>query len=354
MSKLRGAFVGFGNIAEFGHWPAYARASAGEGADCEIVAAVDSTAARRDAASKIHPDWRVYGSLDELAAREQLDFVDICTPPASHAALARQALEKGLHVLCEKPLTLNPEEYQALKQAACSKDRALFTVHNWKFSPIFQKALTLIRDGRIGKVWHAEIFTQRNSHCKGTPSVHENWRTNASMAGGGILVDHGWHAFYLLLNLIRQEPQKLLAKLLVPKGANALEEAAQVLIQFPEADGFVHLTWRSPIRRNTLTVQGLQGTLLIDDDRILLTPKDGKQNEIRFDSALSAGSHHSDWFAPLLQDFIEEIRDPKKRNQNLRESGWCLALTHAAYSSARQGAKEWPVRLPGEAVSLST
>ncbi len=92
----------------------------------------------------------------------------------------------------------------------------MFTVHNWKFAPIFQQAFTMIREGRIGPVWHVEIFTLRNNVCVGTEdgAQSEDWRKNASVAGGGILVDHGWHSFYLLMNLVNAEPQKILAKML--------------------------------------------------------------------------------------------------------------------------------------------
>jgi predicted dehydrogenase len=167
------------------------------------------------------------------------------------------------------------------------------------------------------------------------------------MAGGGILVDHGWHAFYLLLNLVKQDPQKILAKMLKDReNPNSLEEAVQTLVQFPEADGYIHLTWRATVRRNQAIVQGKTGTLLIDDDRILLTTRSGEREEIKFEAALSAGSHHADWFKALLPEFITEIKDPAKRGVNFKEAGWCLALTSAAYQSNLLGFKEVDVAFP--------
>ena len=55
-------------------------------------------------------------------------------------------------------------------------------------------------------------------------------------------------------------------------------------------------------------VQGQKGTLLLDDDRLLWTTHDGQKEEMKFDAALSAGSHHADWFQTLLPDFLEEIK----------------------------------------------
>lgn len=351
MTKLQGAFIGFGNIAELGHWPSYAASP-----DCEIVAVMDPSPARQEAARRLKADVRIYNSVEELFATEKLDFVDICTPPASHAPLALTALQHGCHVLCEKPLSLKPSEYEALAVEAKRQGKTVFTVHNWKYAPIFQKAFSLIRSGRIGPVWHVEIFTLRNNVCQGSASgvtqnttgKAENWRQDPTIAGGGILVDHGWHSFYLLLNLIGAEPERVLSKMLLSKeDPNALEEAAQTLVQFPEADGYIHLTWRSKMRRNSVVVQGLEGTVLIDDDRILLTTHAGQQEEIKFESALSAGSHHADWFQALLPDFIAEMQDPSKRGTNLREAGWCLALTSGAYESNLHGFKEIAVAFPG-------
>lgn len=350
MKKLQGAFIGFGNIAEHGHWPSYAKSS-----DAEIVAVMDPSPARQEAAKALKSDLRTYSSVEDLWRAEKLDFVDICTPPSSHAALAVQALENNCHVLCEKPLTLKTPEYETLAKAVAASGKTLFTVHNWKFAPIFEKAFALIRDGRIGPVWHVEIFTLRNNVCVGAAdSVEsEDWRKNASIAGGGILVDHGWHSFYLLMNLVNAEPQKILAKMLKDdKNAQGLEEAVQALVQFPAADGYVHLTWRATMRRNSVIVQGKKGTILIDDDRLLMTTPDGKREEEIFASPLSGGSHHADWFEPLLNDFVSEVRDPKLRGKNFREAGWCLALTTAAYQSNLQGFKEINVDFPGS-VSLS-
>ena len=313
MTKLQGAFIGFGNIAELGHWPSYAKST-----EAKIVAVMEPSPTRQKAAKAL--GLKVYSDLDELFRTEKLDFVDICTPPSSHAELALEALAQKCHVLCEKPLTLKLSDYMDLSKAMAKSGKSVFTVHNWKFAPIFQKAFSLIRDGRIGPVWHVEIFTLRNNVCKGVADGNvgahrsapsEDWRKNAAVAGGGILVDHGWHSFYLLLNLMNADPQKILAKMLKDReDPESLEEAVQTLVQFPEANGYIHLTWRAKMRRNNVIVQGQNGTLLIDDDRLLLTTHDGKREEIKFETALSAGSHHADWFEKLLPEFIAEIKNP--------------------------------------------
>jgi predicted dehydrogenase len=348
MALLKGAIVGFGNIAALGHWPTYAASQ-----DVEIVAIVDPSPERQTHAKTLRPAIRNYDSIDALLEKEELDFIDLCTPPSSHVKLALQALQKSIHVLCEKPLALSVADYATLATAAEKSGKTVFTVHNWKYAPIFKEALDLLRQGTIGAVWHAEIFTLRNSHCKGavqgaaTNGAAEDWRKNRAVAGGGILIDHGWHSFYLLLNVIGEEPKKILAKMQTgSEEADALEEAVQALVQFPNADGYLHMTWQAPTRHNSMVIQGRQGTLLIDDDRLLLTTHDGKREEKKFDAALSAGSHHADWFKTLFPDFLAEVANVTLRGRNLKEAGWCAALTAAAYDSNRRGFQEVDVTFP--------
>ena len=92
MPPLRGAIIGLGNVAAQGHLPGWKRR-----ADATITAAVDSRPERREALATVFPAARWYDSVEELFAieRDQLDFVDICTPPSSHATLSRSALSRG-------------------------------------------------------------------------------------------------------------------------------------------------------------------------------------------------------------------------------------------------------------------
>ena len=109
MGKLKGAIIGFGNVAANGHWPGYAESS-----DFEIVAVVDPSPERRKAAQKLKPDIATFTSFDELLQvrfTTPLDFVDICTPPSTHVKMAQECIRKGWHVICEKPLSLAVGDY---------------------------------------------------------------------------------------------------------------------------------------------------------------------------------------------------------------------------------------------------
>src|SRR5512136_2014492 len=98
--KLRGALVGYGFIGAQGHVPAYRRRD-----DVALVAVADLCPARLALARAELPGVACHPSAEALlAAGHELDFLDVATPPCDHAAIAHAAFDRGLHVLCEKPL----------------------------------------------------------------------------------------------------------------------------------------------------------------------------------------------------------------------------------------------------------
>ncbi|HEX9747566.1 MAG TPA: Gfo/Idh/MocA family oxidoreductase, partial [Methylomirabilota bacterium] len=92
--RLRGAVIGLGNVAVHGHLPGWRQR-----ADAVIVAATDLHPARQAECRTALPGARWHDSVESLLAGEDLDFVDVCTPPSSHPALIEAALAHGLHVL---------------------------------------------------------------------------------------------------------------------------------------------------------------------------------------------------------------------------------------------------------------
>lgn len=94
----------------------------------ELVAAVDTCAAARDRAAALRPGMRVAGELSEVLG-ERVDALIVATPPATHAALARRALEAGKHVLVEKPLCTSAVDAVELEGLARAAERVLHTGH---------------------------------------------------------------------------------------------------------------------------------------------------------------------------------------------------------------------------------
>lgn len=326
---MRGALIGFGKAAELAHLPALENRR-----EFQVVAAADPRGDRRARAEALIPGIRLYPDLESLLAGEPgLDFVDICTPPRSHVALVEAALRHGCHVLCEKPLALGLQEIQQLR-AAAERAAALVTVNNWKYAPLVSLATTMVRAGAIGRVRRLEWQVYRTSGAGGGLSA---WRQDSGHSLGGILVDHGWHAFYLLREWAGGPPRAVRARLREDAAAPGVEVEAEVELQFPGVNARLFLTWQARQRRNHGRLQGTAGEIVLADDRLSRLAGDEIVESHSFPEKLSAGSHHPQWMAGVLDEFLEEIRVPATRGRNFREAEDCARLIRLAYHSQMTG-----------------
>jgi predicted dehydrogenase len=334
MDKLKGALVGYGAVAHNAHAPALRACP-----ELTIAAVVDADPARLHLAEEAFPGARPYPSLEALLATEtNLDFLDLATPPWLHGRQVLMAVERGLHVLCEKPLTLDTAEYNRIAETARRRDRAVFTVNNWACAPIWAKAAELSAAGDLGEVRHAELHALRTkpsaAACPG------DWRTDAKLAGGGILVDHGWHNLYLLKRMLfplADAPGPVETAAFFHRPAPAMAETeATVFYRFAAATALLHLTWRATARCNWAVFHGSRAVLELRDDHLLLRPGAGPEQRFDFPEKLSAGSAHPEWFAALLSEFCAEVRVPARRGHNLAESGFVLNLIRQAYDGGRK------------------
>ncbi len=327
---LKGAIIGFGNVAEKAHIPALAADE-----HFQITAVADPAGERRQQAQAILPHARLYEDAGQLLAQETaLDFVDICTTPRDHTPLALAALRQGLHVLCEKPLTMEPENFISLKEAALQADRTLVTVHNWKHAPLLAQAADLVRSGLIGDLRIVEWEVHRTAGGGGGLT---NWRQEGGQALGGILIDHGWHAFYLLMMWAGTVPTAIKAGLLFGDEQNGVEHEAEVGLRFPASQGRLFMTWRAGERRNLGRLSGEAGEIVMADDRLVLAPLNRPEETRIFPARVSAGSHHPDWMGGVLHEFLDEIADPGRRGRNLSEAELCARLIRLTYLSHREG-----------------
>lgn len=327
---LRGAFIGFGNVAAKGHLPGWQSRN-----DVGIVAATDAFAARREVFLGACPEGRWYESVDDLLSGETLDFVDICTPPGSHATLIKRALDSGLHVLCEKPLVTRVEDAQIVAAAAARAGHIVHTVHNWLKAPICLKISALIAEGAIGTVRSVRWRTLRTQPAVAfTPDGGKNWRVDPAIAGGGILFDHGWHALYCILRWAG-----------VPRGITAqletrrfhewpLEDTATLTLDLTSGSGHIYLSWAANERSNHIEIEGEQGHINIVNDSVVVS-SNSMERRWSCPPSLSEGSHHPDWFVGVVEDF--RIAATGGGKGNLDEAILCAQLIDLAQRSSAAG-----------------
>ncbi|HEX6971918.1 MAG TPA: Gfo/Idh/MocA family oxidoreductase, partial [Limnochordia bacterium] len=185
MARFGIGIIGAGGIAQ-AHAAAYRRCAA-----AALVAFADVNAAAARSAAERHECTAL--SVDELLARQDIDVISICTPPDSHADLACRALEAGKHVLVEKPLTATLSEADRLCELSERPGAPMVMVaHSHRFWPANQKAKALLDEGAIGTVLSVsdDILAESRYDPANPP-----WRMRRAVAGGGVVMDNGVHAF---------------------------------------------------------------------------------------------------------------------------------------------------------------
>jgi predicted dehydrogenase len=327
---LRGAFIGFGNVAVKGHLPGWQSRN-----DVRIVAATDAIAARREKFLRACPDGRWYDTMDDLLAGETLDFLDICTPPGSHTTLIKQALDAGLHILCEKPLVTRVSDTQIVTAAAASAGRVVHTVHNWLKAPICLKISALIAEGAIGTVRSVRWQTLRSQPAvASTIDGGKNWRVDPAIAGGGILFDHGWHAIYCIVRWAGA-PHGIAAQLETRRFHEwPIEDTATLTLDMASGSAHIFLTWTASERSNHIEIEGDQGRINVIDDSVIVNWNSG-QRRWSCPPSLSEGSHHPDWFSGIADDFLNAAAGIDK--SNLDQAVLCAQLIDLAQRSSAAG-----------------
>jgi predicted dehydrogenase len=181
--------LGFGAIGA-----AHARAVR-ETPGLHLVAVCDRDPARAALALQADPQARVHDSAEQLLDDPDVDVVVVSTPPDSHAYWAMAALERGKHVVVEKPMALTTRECDRLIERASRDGLALSVYQNRRFDPDYSVIRELVRDGRIGDVFHVETFVGGYGH----PCNY--WHSDAAVSGGA-LFDWGSHIIDQVLDLV--------------------------------------------------------------------------------------------------------------------------------------------------------
>lgn len=153
---------------------------------CGRDAAATGAAARRLGWDGFETDWHA------LIARDDVDLIDICTPGATHAPIAIEALRAGKHVLCEKPLANTVEEAQEMVRAAEGARGSIAMVgFNYRRIPALALARQLVEAGTLGRLRQVRaVYLQDWLVDSAFPMT---WRLRREQAGSGALGDLGAH-----------------------------------------------------------------------------------------------------------------------------------------------------------------
>jgi predicted dehydrogenase len=251
MSELRIGLVGCGGIGRT-HLRSWK-----EVVGARVVAACDVDRARAEDAAE-----QAYSDFSELMDNEELDLVDICTPPNLHAAVAVRAIQRGIPVLSEKPLARTPEEAREMVEAAERQGVLLMTAFCHRFHPPIEWARELIAAGTLGKV---RMF--RNRFGGRLVGVENTWFTRPEVAGRGVLLDTSIHSVDLFRYLVGEVASSACALQAFQPDVQArgLEDSSVMLLKGEAgALGVIEASWMTPGSANMVELYGEFGALEID------------------------------------------------------------------------------------------
>ena len=177
---------------------------------------------------------RVYADWRKLIAAEagKIDFLVICTTNETHYAIAKAALEAGIDVFCEKPLSLSVKDAQSLGRIAKRKRLVLGVPFTYTGYPMVKLARDLVRKGELGPIDKVVLEYQQGSFRK--PDRRNGWKMNPRIAGPSCVVaDIGVHAFTLVEYVTGLEVKTMLADL-TSFASGGLDDDASILMRLGE------------------------------------------------------------------------------------------------------------------------
>jgi predicted dehydrogenase len=240
-ARIRLGMVGGGKDAFIG---AVHRIASRIDDEYELVAGALSSTPEKSRASGaalgLAPD-RVYDDFATMAKREArrkngIEAVAIVTPNHMHAPAAREFLKRGIHVICDKPLTATLAEAKRLQKAAADTGALFVLTHNYTGYPMIRQARAMVADGTLGKIRVVQAEYAQDwlaTPVEQTGSKQAGWRTDPARSGaGGSTGDIGTHAYNLASFVTGLKLEALAADLqsFVPK--RRLDDNGHVLLRF--------------------------------------------------------------------------------------------------------------------------
>ena len=222
----------------------------------DVVAVCDIDAERARLVAEEHGVSRVATDLAELVRIDDVDVVDLCTPPHLHFEQIQQVLGAGKHAICEKPLVSSLAEVDELARVEASSGRRIMPIFQYRFGHGIQKLRLLIAEGVAGTPYLATVETawRRRPEYYAVP-----WRGKWATERGGALLSHAIHNHDLLCYVLGP-PRRLFAYTTTRVNAIEVEDCAAATLEMADGSAAsLGVTLGSPeeISRHRFSFSGL-------------------------------------------------------------------------------------------------
>ena len=234
--RIRLGMVGGGNDAFIG---GVHRIAARIDDKYELVAgALSSTPEKSQASGRALGLKRIYDDFKSMAIREArlkngIEAVAIVTPNHVHYAAAREFLKRGIHVICDKPLTSTLPDAKKLVAMAEKSDALFVLTHNYTGYPMIRQAREMIASGEIGEIRVVQAEYPQDWLTEAQDFKQAEWRTDPARSGaGGATGDIGTHAYNLACFVTGLEAESLAADIQAFVAGRQVDDNAHVLLRF--------------------------------------------------------------------------------------------------------------------------
>ena len=320
---MKGAVIGLGKMG-LSHV-----AIVGAHPEVDLVAVCDTSSLVLDAFKKF-TQVNTYSDFKELIDKEELNFVVVATPTRYHYPIVKYALEKGLHVFCEKPFSLTTAEGKELTELANSKWLVNQVGYHNHFIGTFRELKRLIKAGVLGDIVH---FTGEAYGPVVTKDKGGSWRSKPE-EGGGCLNDYASHVINLIQEIIGR-PVKASGSLLKSIYSKGVDDAVYgSLILENGISGNLSVNWSDDTHRKmstTITVIGKNGKIICDATEIKIYLKEAHKKEgldkgwtMKYitDFAIPVNFYlRGEEYSAQIDNFVDCILNKKQSAYNTFEQG---------------------------------
>jgi len=299
-------------------------------------------------------EGRPYADLAELLEIEPVDVLHVCSPNGAHAVQALAALERGVHVVCEKPLAVSTAESRALVEAAAESGLVNAVCYHSRSYPLVEQMRVDVASGAVGEV----AFVHGRYLCDDILYTADSWRLDPARSGPSYVVaDLGTHWLDLAEHVTGRHVAEVYADFRSMSGG-PLEDYAALLLRFDGGlPGSLLLSAGAAGRKNQLLfeLEGMKAGLTWDQElptEMLFRPLDGPKQIVVKDPGSNTESAqnlsrypagHGEGFGSAFRNLFESVYDavagrPHRPFPTFEDGHRGVATVEAAIASARAGA----------------
>ena len=269
-----------------------------------VVGTFDISEERQNVSSE--HGHKIYQSLDEVVADDQIEAVLIATPNDIHKELAIRALQAGKHVVCEKPVTMNVQELDEVLAVAKETGKTFMVHQNRRWDPDFLIIRDLYRTKQIGNLFQIE------SRVQGANGIPGDWRHEVKH-GGGMVLDWGVHLLDQLLFLVDSPVKKVSADLSYILGDEVDDGFISYIFFEDGLRAIVEVGTTNYTQLPRWYVKGTEGTGTINDWSLEGKIVAATNKEVTAPKPIQAGVGLTKTMAPPSEEATKEIPMPEAK-----------------------------------------